>query len=215
MHPLRGHRMHRNNAPQFSSSPFEELFQPSESNAQRVAIPGVYDRPTLLSILFRETDRVQRMKTALCLILFGIDTCEDSDSHIEVWGCDEVLSQVAQRTTRLLRSYDLLGKLENNEFLLVLPGCDNFNATMLAKRLRVDVFSQPFQLPGKQIQLSACFGIASSNGRSPVVVLREAEKALCAAKDQGTGSIHCFQESFEAAADSIAFFATDDKSHAW
>jgi len=86
---------------------------------------------------------------------------------------------------------------------------------MLAKRLRVDVFSQPVQLPGKQIQLSACFGIASSNGRSPVVVLREAEKALSAANDRGTGSIHCFQESFEAAADSIAFFATDDKSHAW
>ena len=73
---------------------------------------------------------------------------------------------------------------------------------MLAERLRVDVFSQPFQLPGKQIQLSACFGIASSNGRSPVVVLREAEKALCAAKDQGTGSIHCFGEGLETAADS-------------
>ena len=55
-----------------------------------VAIPGAYDRPTLLSILFRETDRVQRMKTALCLILFGIDICEGGDSHIEVWGCDEV-----------------------------------------------------------------------------------------------------------------------------
>ncbi len=214
MHSVRDHRMHRNNAPQFASSPSEELFQPSESNAPRVAIPGVHDRPALLSILFRETDRVQRMKTALCLILFGIDTCEGSDSYIEVWGCDELLSQVARRTTRLLRSYDLLGQLENNELLLVLPGCDNFNATMLAERLRVDVFSQPFQLPGKQIQLSACFGIASSNGRSPVVVLREAEKALRAAKDQGAGSIHCFAECLEAAADSIAFFSSDNKSHA-
>ena len=206
--------MHRNNAPQFASSPSEELFQPSESNAQRVAIPGAYDRPTLLSILFRETDRVQRMKTALCLILFGIDICETSDSPSELWDCDEVLSQVARRTTRLLRSYDLLGQLENNAFLLVLPGCDNFNATMLAERLRVDVFSEPFQLLGQHIQLSACFGIASSNGRSPVVVLREAEKALCAAKGRGVGSIHCFGECLEAPADSTAFFNTDDKSHA-
>jgi two-component system cell cycle response regulator len=207
--------MHRNNAPQFASSSSEERFQPSESNAQRVAIPGTYNRPALLSILFRETDRVQRMKTALCLILFGIDTDENSDSSMDAWCCDEVLSQVARRTTRLLRSYDLLGQLENHEFLLVLPGCDNFNATMLAERLRIDVFSQPFQFPGKQIQLAACFGIASSNGRSPVIVLREAEKALCSAKHQGPGSIHCFGECFEATADTTAFFDTEYKSHAW
>ena len=206
--------MHHSNGPQFTSSPSEDRLQPSGSNAPRIAIPGVYDRPALLSILFRETDRVQRMKTALCLILFGFDTCEGGDSHIEVWRCDEVLSQVAQRTTRLLRSYDLLGQLENNELLLVLPGCDNFNATMLAERLKQDVFSQPFQLAGKQTQLSVCFGIASSNGRSPVVVLREAEKALSAAKDRGAGSIHCFGECHAAVADSIAFINANDKSHA-
>jgi len=37
-------------------------------------LTGVYNRETMLSILFRETDRVQRMKSSLCVILFDIDT---------------------------------------------------------------------------------------------------------------------------------------------
>ena len=92
--------------------------------------------------------------------------------------------QVAARTARLLRSYDLLGRPGMDEFLVVLPGCAMDNATMLAERLRMDVFSAPFHVGGESIRLSACFGLASSNGRSPVVVLREAEQALGRARER-------------------------------
>jgi GGDEF domain-containing protein len=62
----------------------------------------------------------------------------------------------------------------------------------LAERLRSAVFSTPFHVSGEAIRLSACFGIAVSHGRSPVVVLREAEKALEWAKAAGPESIQCF-----------------------
>ena len=47
---------------------------------------------------------------------------------------------------------------------------------MLAERIRLEVFSAPFSWAGQPIRLSACFGIAASQGRSPIVVLREAAK---------------------------------------
>ena len=74
-----------------------------------------------------------------------------------------------------MRSYDVLGRPGMDEFLVVLPGCSATNAMMLAERLRMDVFSLPFHVAGESIRLSACFGLASSIGRSPVVVLREGE----------------------------------------
>jgi GGDEF domain-containing protein len=65
------------------------------------------------------------------------------------------------------------------------------NAIMLAERIRAEVFSAPFSLAGQPIRVSACFGIAASLGRSPVVVLREAAKALQIAKATGPDSIQC------------------------
>ena len=170
----------------------DQLREAAALNAQMDPLTAVYNRATLLAMLFRETDRVQRMKTSLCLILFDIDDFGHWNSRLGTDACDDLLCQVVERTARLLRSYDLFGRTGKDEFLLILPGCAAMNAMMLAERLRVDVFALPFHLEGAAIRLSACFGIASSEGRSPVVVLREAEQALQAAKDTGPESIQCF-----------------------
>ena len=154
-----------------------------------------YDRADLISALFRETDRAQRMKTPLCLIAFCIVELDQFNHHQGTAACDDAIHQISERATRLLRSYDLLGGLSCNEMLLALPGCDSFHATLLAERLRINVFSAPFHLAHQQILLSACFGIACSNGRSPIVVLREAEAAMHSAIEIGPGSIQCFIES--------------------
>jgi diguanylate cyclase (GGDEF)-like protein len=167
----------------------ETLRDSAALNAQTDSLTGIYNRAALLSMLFRETDRVQRMQTSLCLLLFDIDDFGHWNSRLGTEICDDLLCQTVARTTRLLRSYDLFGRVGKDEFLVVLPGCATDNAMMLAERLRLDVFSTPFHVGTQAIRLSACFGIASSEGRSPVVVLREAEQALQAAKDEGPESI--------------------------
>jgi two-component system cell cycle response regulator len=174
------------------SDELETLRDASIRNAQLDRLTGVYNRETMLAMLFRETDRVQRMNTALSLVLFDIDDFGHWNSRLGVDACDELLCQVANRTGTLLRSYDLLGRPGMDEFLIALPACSPANAMMLTERLRVEVFASPFRVAGESIRLSACFGIAVSRGRSPVVVLREAEKALEWAKAGGPEAIHCF-----------------------
>jgi len=161
-------------------------------NAQLDHLTGVYNRETLLAMLFRETDRVQRSQSEMCLVLFDIDDFGHWNSRLGVDACDELLCQVASRTAALLRSYDVLGRPGMDEFLIALPMCAPLNAMSLAERLRTAVFATPFHVSGEAIRLSACFGIAVSHGRSPVVVLREAEKALEWAKTAGPESIQCF-----------------------
>ena len=93
----------------------------------------------MLSLLFRETDRVQRMKTCLCLVLFDIDDFGHWNARLGTEACDEMLLQVTERTGRLLRSYDLLGRVGGDEFLAGLPGCTAMNAVQLAERMRAEV----------------------------------------------------------------------------
>jgi diguanylate cyclase (GGDEF)-like protein len=166
---------------------------------QHDRLTGAFNREATLSVLFRETDRVQRMNTSLCLVLFDIDDFGHWNSRLGADPCDEILAQVAARSQRLLRSYDILGRVGDDEFLAGLPGCTALNAVLLAERMRAEVFANPFHVAGKSVRLSACFAVAASQGRSPVVVLREAEEALAAAKRTGPETIQCAGECPQAA----------------
>jgi diguanylate cyclase (GGDEF)-like protein len=153
-----------------------------------------YDRSDLISMLFRETDRTQRMKTSLCLVAFSIVELDELHRLHGTAISDDAVRQTIERTTRLLRSYDLLGRTAFNQVLIALPGCDTFNGTALAGRIQMKVFATPFIVARQLTRLSACFGIARSGGRSPIIVLREAESALQSAREHGPNSIQIFDD---------------------
>ncbi len=189
----------------------ERARESSLLNTRTDALTGTYNRATMLSMLFRETDRVQRMKTPLSLLVFDIDDFGHWNAELGTDTCDSLLQLVVERAIRLFRSYDLFGRTGEDEFLVVLPGCSTVDAVLLAERLRTEVFAEPFSPHDRAVRLSACYGIASSKGRSPVVVLREAELALHAAKTAGPESIQCFTNCAETAPDTdfFASVATD------
>ncbi|MGB6742028.1 MAG: diguanylate cyclase [Terracidiphilus sp.] len=195
----------------------DSLHEAAALSARTDHLTGVFNREALLTALFRETDRVQRLNGSMCLILFDIDDFGHWNSRLGIELCDELLRQVATRTGRLLRSYDLLGRPGMDEFLVALPGCSFANALMLVERLRADVFSVPFRVSGESIRLSACFGMASSQGRSPVVVLREAEEALQSAKAAGPESIQIFGDSLRPAHAPVTYLSpsSGDELIAW
>jgi diguanylate cyclase (GGDEF)-like protein len=152
-------------------------------------LTGVLNRDAVLSALFRETDRVQRMRGSLAVILFDVDDFGHWNSQLGGSVCDEILREIAARIVRLLRTYDLVGRVGKDEFLVGLPGCGVNDAAALAERFRREVFAEPYRLGGHVVRLSACFGVAQSFGRSPVVVLREAEQALGIAREIGPETI--------------------------
>ncbi len=195
---LRNHRRSRE---------LDLLREAAALNAQMDRLTGGYNRETMLSMMFRETDRVQRMQSSLCTILFDIDDFGHWNLRLGPDACDQLLCLAVARTTRLLRSYDLLGRTGSDEFLIALPGCSSVNAVMMAERIRMDVFSAPFRINGDAIRLSACFGVANSLGRAPVVVLREAEQALLVAKATGPESIQCSGDFPEPNAAPVAFLS--------
>lgn len=195
----------------------ETLRDAAIRNAQLDRLTGVYNRETLLAMLFRETDRVQRMNSSMAVVLFDVDDFGHWNSRLGVDACDELLCQVASRTGALLRSYDLLGRPGMDAFLIALPSCSPANAMALAERLRVEVFSVPFHVAGEAIRLSACFGITASRGRSPVVVMLEAEQALEWAKAAGPESIQCFGAPPQSVSAPVTFFSSTsgDELLAW
>lgn len=188
-------------------SELDRLRTASQLNEHVDPLTGLLNRSALLSTFFRETDRVQRQQTSLSLVHFEIDDFDHWRSRLGTNACDGLLRAIVERCSRLLRSYDTFGRTGDREFLMILPGCSSINATMLAERVRMDVFAYPISLGGESLRLSACFGIASSHGRSPMVVLREAELALHKAQESGPESIQCFVGSANLQMDPIGFLS--------
>jgi diguanylate cyclase (GGDEF)-like protein len=178
-------------------------------------LTNTLSRSAMLSALFTETDRVQRMGTQFCLILFDVDDFRHWNGRLGTAACDSLLAQAAQRVRGLLRSYDLLGRMGADEFLVALPGCGTANAVQLAERIRSAAFAEPFHVGGKAVRLSACFAVAASQGRTPVVVLRELEEALRRAKEAGPENIETASGCPEAAPVEFLSPTTGDDLLAW
>lgn len=156
-------------------------------------------RDELITTLFRETDRTQRMKTPLALILCGIADWDHWSSRLEMQTSAAIERELSERMIRVLRCYDTAGICGDGVFGLVLPGCNSFSAVAMAERLRSAAFASPVHAGGAEVILSGYFGVAGSGGRSPLVVLRNAEDALRKAKELGPGSIQ--RSSYDAEAD--------------
>ena len=172
----------------------EQLREAAVMELQHDRVTGVFNREAMMAILFRETDRVQRLRGALCTVLVDVDDFAHWQTELGGESCDEVLREIAARTGRILRSYDMLGRVGRDKFLIALPGCSTINAVMLAERMRMEVFGEPFPVLNRRgeavlARMSGSFGITASRGRSPVVVLREAEATLKQAKLTGPDSI--------------------------
>jgi len=158
-------------------------------HASHDSLTGLWNRESLLNLLFPETDRVQRMRTPLTLLLLDLDRFSGINDEYGYEAGDKILQELANRFRRFLRSYDLIGRCGEDEFLIALPGCTSEQALSMALRLRKTILQKPFAAGRDMLTLTASMGIAQSKGRSPLVVLREAERALSDAKHCGRNAV--------------------------
>lgn len=109
---------------------------------------------------------------------------------------DRLLKQVGERLASATRTTDLVSRIGGDEFAVIQAEVDEAQQSAdLAKRL-IQVLSRPFALDGCEISIGASIGIAVApmDGSDPDLLLKHADVALYAAKNQGRGH-YCFYDS--------------------
>lgn len=192
---------------------YAELSDPAmamEFHCTHDPLTGTWRREAILDLIFKETDRVQRMQTPVSILLLDVDGFTDLNLKYNSNVADMLLKLLANRLRRQLRSYDALGRYADDEFVVMLPGCSATEAAAKGERIRLAVANRPFMVDGNEISMTACLSVAASSGRSPLIVLREAERALSLAKQQGPNSIRVAGEitSIEAVSPALRRFTT-------
>ena len=88
-------------------------------------LTSILNRGAIIEQLERELNRARRENSSLGILLADVDhfkTVNDTRGHLVG---DDVLRAVTGRLKSEIRSYDVLGRYGGEEFLILLPGCDN------------------------------------------------------------------------------------------
>jgi diguanylate cyclase (GGDEF)-like protein len=158
--------------------------------AELDALTGVLNRSaidTLLAQSFEESFHRQQSLAVLFVDLDHFKAINDTYGH----ACgDHCLRQVAEILRGTLRAGDHVGRYGGEEFLVLLPGCNNERAMSLGERLRRAVEQHPVNWQGQEIRVTISVGVSSrwAYEDKPDAVER-ADRALYVAKREGRNRV--------------------------
>ena len=160
--------------------------------ASRDPLTGIWNRTAVFEVLRREVARSERESSPLAVAMADLDHFKNLNDTYGHMAGDAVLREATRRMSTCIRSYDAIGRYGGEEFLVVLPGCDEQSAAGRAERLRGAIVNKPFDTSEGRITVTCSLGVAStSSGANGDVesLLRAADAALYRAKANGRNRV--------------------------
>jgi diguanylate cyclase len=171
-------------------------------------------------LLFRERleieiSRLVRSEGSIAVHLLDLDRFKDVNDTFGHPAGDELIKQVAQRLTALLRGADTLSRFGGDEFAIIQTGIRTVQDVEALARRILEALSHPFQLAGAEVTIGASIGIALApeNGLTHEILLRLADTALYQSKSEGRNRFSFFERRMD---DAIRMrkIVEDDLRHA-
>lgn len=151
----------------------------------------ILNRRAFFTRFGEEIERARRYGRQGVIAMIDVDhfkVFNDMEGHV----CgDEALRKVASVFAGNLRKTDVLARYGGEEFIVLMPETKMANALETCERLRSTIERTAFQGNGKAAYLTVSIGIAvyPGEGSTPEDLVKRADAALYAAKDNGRNRV--------------------------
>jgi diguanylate cyclase (GGDEF)-like protein len=155
-------------------------------------ITGLLNQRRFLEELEREHGRSTRAWDSYAILRLDVDGMGLLNDEVGVPVADAVLEQIAGRLKNCLREYDIVARLEDDEFAMLLPGADAIAVHTVGERVLRAMSEQSFPVAGGRIiglSIGGALWVPPSVQTSDDIV-KHAGLAMREARRQGGARIH-------------------------
>ncbi len=144
-----------------------------------------------------ELARAMRYKSPYGVLLIDVDYFKTVNDKYGHKAGDAVLQALGEILLSSLREVDIIGRIGGEEFAVLLPQTDTATAEGVAERLRQTVADTEIAIGNdRPLHITISIGLAmpSEQTNHIDIILRQADKALYAAKNSGRNRV-CVAEA--------------------
>lgn len=155
-------------------------------------LTGLPNRMLLEDRLQQALSMAQRQGTLVGVLFLDLDGFKKvNDTHGHQLG-DGLLQAVTHRWQSRLRASDTLARLSGDEFVVVLTGLSSPEDAMQLAEIYQKLASEPFELQGKTVQISASIGVVVQQAGmlDARALISEADQAMYRVKSGSGNGIH-------------------------
>lgn len=162
--------------------------QALESSLQRQAaedpLTGLANRRGLFDYLAAAT---AGGRSGLSLMMIDLDDFKTVNDLLGHPVGDALLRVIGDRLRRMIRAEDIVARLGGDEFAIVAHGFSTEAEVAALARRVLAALEVPVEIEGRRLVSSASIGVATTNLGDETVddLMRDADNALCEAKDRG------------------------------
>ncbi|WP_158969126.1 bifunctional diguanylate cyclase/phosphodiesterase [Paraglaciecola sp. L3A3] len=174
-----------------------------QKTAELIRHQAYFDSLTSLPNRFLALDRLSQMLASaeknaeeMAVLFIDIDDFKKINDSLGHEIGDKLLVRAANRLQDVIRNEDTVGRLGGDEFIVLLKGLTDHEATMDSVENLLKTFRTPFILDGREIMLTISIGVAiyPDNGRSSSDLIRNADTAMYQAKSSGRNTFSFFTD---------------------
>jgi diguanylate cyclase (GGDEF)-like protein len=154
-----------------------------DSQASIDQVTGLPNHRAFRERLGDEVSRARRHRRPLTVAVIDVDGFRELNQQVGVDGADELLSDLGERLSQVLREEDVLARLRGDAYALIFPESDRHQALLVADRARRAVSEAPLR---GRLRATVSIGLCDLESASTAdELVRRAEAALLCAKEQG------------------------------
>ncbi|HEB87327.1 MAG TPA: EAL domain-containing protein [Gammaproteobacteria bacterium] len=167
---------------------------------QHDSLTDLPNRNLFMDRLQQAISKAQHHHRLVAVLFLDLDRFRNINDSLGHTAGDQLLRQLGERFRKTIREGDTIARFGGDEFAILLDDFDSDNSLSLIAQKILNSLAMAFEINSHEIFITASIGISISphDGDDPDTLLRNADIAMCRARELGKNNFQYYSEAMTA-----------------